>query len=136
MTDLSESVKGLWWSHPPKGDDAHGLVDCQLANGSLSAIRYNEDRSPIYGEPVPADAALRLLAAEASDRLGWQWRLREYKGVRTAEADRLGDCCWSAETSGIVFVTSPDQFTFTPDELLACLHGRYLLDAAMKERAT
>lgn len=92
----------------------------------------SEDRGP-EPTPVSADAALRLLAAEASDRLGWKW---------TVDKGADGEP-WYALCGSTHWYSMPgsDAYDFTQglggygfDDAVAALHGKFLLETAMKAK--
>lgn len=76
---------------------------------------------------IPAHVALRLLAAEASDRLGWVWEVRRDNDGKAKSASPGSWVEWRRD--GHVTVESD----FNSDELLACQHGRFLLADALRE---
>lgn len=141
------------WSKPVKGaygwsvDSAHrgpdGATKVGLfADGEL--VIRNDDGS----HSAPRDVVLRLLAAEASDRIGWVWEQSvETKGagnmVMLADAftafDHTGGVVahWEKERCeneiGFWVRDAEDRHLYDPDELLACLHGRFLLADALRE---
>ncbi len=73
-------------------------------------------------------STLRLLSAEASDRLGLQWAT--VLGASSGQCScRLG--IWAAAGEG------EPQFTvtawqWTPEEMLAAMYGRFLLESAIE----
>ncbi len=98
---------------------------------------------------IPAHVALRLLAAEASDRLGWVWRPYQMPPGPLHMCCEIGGEWWFDNgTSGAgTPVEATPTFRFglvkssvhggmpfpTPDELLALHHGRFLLEDALRE---
>lgn len=82
------------------------------------------------------DVVLRLLAAEASDREGFEWRVEQEPGGQghPTIVRLLGQwCVWRYIPEGHFYCVADD--TFAGDELLAALHGRFLLEDAIKEGA-
>jgi hypothetical protein len=92
-------------------------------------------------ELASGDEVLRLLAAEASDRLGWVWEVENMGRsvgwvAQSVPADMPSvlKFRWLDNGSGPVS-TKPQTFGHTPDELLAALHGKFLLEDAIREQA-
>ena len=83
---------------------------------------------------IPAHVALRLLAAEASDRLGLKWEVvvDEFTGrlcVRREEWPAI----WFVGHDGKIESEANYGCPDTPDELLAAMWGRFLLEDALRE---
>jgi len=120
------------WSKPVKDGDGHWRSEtvgapmghyhaALLADGMIGEAN---DRVTA----IPAHVALRLLAAEASDRLGLAWYLTpDFTGSHC----KVGE--WQLRTDGAI--TFEPGVCETPDQLLAALHGRFLLEDAMREGA-
>lgn len=88
-----------------------------------------EVSDPDGGLEFPRDVVLRLLAAEASDRLGWVWEVGG-TSVRGRKGSEVVD--WSVcPVDGIR--TESDLYLFSPDDVLASLMGRFLLADAIRE---
>ena len=118
------------WSNPVK--DSGGEWSSGLDNGDAEATA-NELDVTVYGRhschSAPRDVVLRLLAAEASDRLGWVWEVGGIS-VRGRKGSEVVD--WSVcPVDGIR--TESDLYLFSPDDVLASLHGRFLLADALRE---
>ena len=79
---------------------------------------------------IPRDAVLRLLAAEASDRLGWVWEVERFPGsVRVKKAGKHYVNWMDDPPEGTVDISGG-----TTDEILAAMHGRFLLLDALEGR--
>lgn len=119
------------WSKPVKDEDG----DWRSETVGAPMGHYHDAllRDGYIGEgmdrqtAIPAHVALRLLAAEASDRLGWVWEVDE-GFVSARRAGSVGSPC-IVNRDGIRFGTSSPQ----PDELIAAMHGRFLLSDALRE---
>jgi len=98
----------------------------ELECGDVCVVNTSGDAAA-----APRDVVLRLLAAEASDRLGWVWEV----GGNTARGRKgIDSVDWSVcPVDGIR--TESDLYLFGPDDVLASLVGRFLLEDAMKEGA-
>lgn len=136
------------WSKPEKKEAQWNAKnfetgeDVSLENGEVQVC----DRHTCHS--APRDVVLRLLAAEASDRLGWEW-----VPFRVSHLSPLfmhcpvGEWWYDNGTSGPDTPAEvPPAFRFnlvrdgsgflpdlTPDQLLAALHGRQLLEDKMNE---
>lgn len=116
--EWSKPVKGPYGWSVDRGETKLGL----FWDGDL-VIRDDD-----YGSPTaPRDVVLRLLAAEASDRLGWVWEVRRDNDGKAKSASPGSWVEWRRD--GHVTVESD----FNSDELLACQHGRFLLADALRE---
>lgn len=143
------------WSKPVKGDEDTWRVTLDngysegsiviFSDGEITAEREatGDDGGTVYA-PVhaPRDVVLCLLAAEASDRLGWVWDIANFGGVlgwiaqgsaddeprfRWIRGDREHEPVADRTT---VFRPLPAN---SPDELLAAQHGYFLLADAIRE---
>ncbi len=124
MSEWTKPVKGadgVWVSEytprdHPTGDDVSVVLD---DNGMLGE---SEEGLAVY---APRDIVLRLLAAEASDRLGWVWEVTPEKAQTGAHLE----VSWEVMAEGVTFTGSYQ--TREHDALIASLHGRFLLEDAM-----
>lgn len=82
----------------------------------------------LEGIYCPRDVVLRLLAAEASDRLGWVWEVDTGDWIASG-----GKSMWGRHAETGEPITYDDHFGFTDDDLLASLMGRFLLADALRE---
>jgi hypothetical protein len=143
------------WSKPVKGADGIWRLRENDSDGDLVAVNVNRvEIIEAYDQGgAPRDVVLRLLAAEASDRLGWVW------GLVTRGPPRIEHYQWNPELTqqlngyliiemrrfGVLVEWSqdgPEDFVcsrleagggFTEDDLLAALHGKYRLADAVRE---
>lgn len=101
-------------------------IELRNAAGDLIAF-------PVRCPDGNGDDYLRLLAAEASDRLGWTWTVDPYPEFPSAEfvVGGFGMGGWQVH-GGAYHWHARLRDGETPDELLAALHGKYLLDDAMR----
>lgn len=122
------------WSKPVKeGEewvckeiDAAGDVVTLFANGTLMV----EAQAGWSEGSAPRDVVLRLLAAEASDRLGWVWEVERFPGsVRVKKAGKHYVNWMDDPPEGTVDISGG-----TTDEILAAMHGRFLLLDALEGR--
>lgn len=136
------------WSKPVKDECGRwvavfGGESVTLEDGVIAASQFDTGFAS-----APRDVVLRLLAAEASDRLGWDWRPYRMPPVGPLHMSTAAGEWWFDDgTSGDgTPVESPPTFRFhalpgdggglvflTPDELLAAMHGRFLLADALRE---
>jgi hypothetical protein len=144
------------WSKPEKGDDGiwrtRSLDPSDIGGADIGGAELNKwglEVQRVAGEQshagtviMPPAAAVALLAAEASDRLGWKWR--RYQPTPTAPihmCNPYSDWWFDAGAKVPTFryeVCIPDPDTHlsrTADELLASLHGLTLLREAMAVKA-
>jgi len=116
------------WSKPVKGPYGWSVDRGETRVG----IFWDGDlviRDDDYGSPTaPRDVVLRLLAAEASDRLGWVWEVNTGEWIASS-----GKSMWGRHAETGEPITYDDHFGFTADELLAAMHGRFLLEDALRE---
>ena len=120
------------WSKPVKeGDEwesellgsAYGYKRVSVADDEV-CVETN-----ISAIPAPRDVVLRLLAAEASDRLGWVWEVERFPGsVRVKKAGKHYVNWMDDPPEGTVDISGG-----TTDEILASLHGKFLLADAIRE---
>lgn len=117
--EWSKPVKGPYGWSVDRGETKLGL----FWDGDL-VIRDDD-----YGSPTaPRDVVLRLLAAEASDRLGWVWEVDTGDWIASG-----GKSMWGRHAETGEPITYDDHFGFTADDILASLHGRFLLADALRE---
>lgn len=123
------------WSKPVKDEDGDWatriVVDTRFPSSAMlsaEGLRIAEFGTD-YAASAPRDVVLRLLAAEASDRLGWVWEVGG-TSVRGRKGSEVVD--WSVcPVDGIR--TESDLYLFSPDDVLASLMGRFLLADAIQE---
>jgi hypothetical protein len=131
------------WSKPVKGPYGWSVGGGETKLG----LFWDGDlviRDDDYGSPTaPRDVVLRLLAAEASDRLGWVWevgkneaghlRARCYPDASKEPASDWG--AWSAwgPRGEATFQIAYWNAELTGDALIALAHGRFLLQDALRE---
>lgn len=133
------------WSKPVKEADGRWTMRLGEWNRAPFVSVSAEDvyaLSENEGALSPRDVVLRLLAAEASDRLGWVWDIANFGGVlgwiaqgstddeprfRWIRGDREHEPVADRTT---VFRPLPAN---SPDELLAAQHGYFLLADAIRE---
>ena len=125
------------WSKPVKeGDEwesellgsAYGYKRVSVADDEV-CVETN-----ISAIPAPRDVVLRLLAAEASDRLGWVWEQGDTSEGEPMFRLAIGGPYLQWKTigaRGFEFRQAPQPLT--PDEFLAAMHGRFLLADAIRE---
>ena len=129
------------WSKPVKGDGDtwrvtldNGYSDGSIvifSDGEITAEREatGYDGGTVYDAVhTTRDVVLRLLAAEASDRLGWVWEVDAGEWIASS-----GMSMWGRHAETGEPITYDDHFGFTSDELLASLMGRFLLADALRE---
>ena len=128
------------WSKPVKGADGWSAnlsprndtkwrvgVDATLdAEGLCVVDGFGHDAAV-----APRDVVLRLLAAEASDRLGWVWEVGNDPNIGWHASS--GESLWGRHASTGRPITADDHFGMNPDELLASLHGAFMLEDALRE---
>lgn len=144
------------WSKPVKGDGDtwrvtldNGYSDGSIvifSDGEITAEREatGDDGGTVYAAVhTTRDVVLRLLAAEASDRLGWVWevgkndaghlRARCYPDASKEPASDWG--AWSAwgPRGEATFQIAYWNAELTGDALIALAHGRFLLADALRE---
>ena len=134
------------WSKPEKGADG----EWGSGGRGLNAMRVDKDGAVVFEsedvtwrQSAPRDVVLRLLAAEASDRLGWVWevgkndaghlRARCYPDASKEPASDWG--AWSAwgPRGEATFQIAYWNAELTGDALIALAHGRFLLQDALRE---
>lgn len=141
------------WSKPVK--DGAGGWECQLQLAGpdgmdILAVRGNRVSLSHSGSYItaPRDVVLRLLAAEASDRLGWVWSPlnRTAHGYEMNATDASCEPLEPGEVGEVTLHYLAKAFTAAAgeevrvyievvyvDELLAAMHGRFLLADALRE---
>ena len=124
------------WSKPVKGADGVTRM-AEVSPVGRTVAECDGERVflcvPSEAEEVsaPREVVIRLLAAEASDRLGWVWVPDADNDGRIVGMDTAGGSNYVIwRESGVVAIDAGD---FTPDELLAAMHGRFLLEEALRE---
>lgn len=151
--EWSKPVKaeGGWSAHlSPRNDTKWGVgADATLDAEGLCVV----DGIGHDAASAPRDVVLRLLAAEASDRLGWVWELvtrgppriehyqwnpeltQQLNGYLIIEMRRFGVLVEWSQDGPEDFVCSRLEAGggFTEDDLLAALHGKYRLADAVRE---
>ena len=74
-----------------------------------------------------------LLAKDASERLGWEWAIDGTAGYDQFFYEaRCAYGEWAEYGDGYRFMSNEERPLLGADELLAILHGRFLLDRAIK----
>lgn len=79
------------------------------------------------------EAALRLLAAQASHRLRWKWRIDTATRTARTGSRVKGHMIWSISDEGDAVLTT--HLAPTSIDPLAALHGKFLLEDAIREAA-
>jgi hypothetical protein len=140
------------WSKPEK--NAGGNYETSSIEGSITAtaslengqLFHEMDQWTTADGPIPADAALRLLAAEASERLGYEWLIENTesslgpKVIATAKPKKPSSHesitwhRWLGYEGTNETELGVDYQGATGDEVLAALHGKFLLDDAVKAK--
>ena len=124
--EWSKPVKlnGGWYMGTPDGESVQlASLDGQWRVGDLGVTSGTGEAAS-----APRDVVLRLLAAEASDRLGWVWEVDTGDWIASG-----GKSMWGRHAETGEPITYDDHFGFTADDLLASLHGRFLLADALRE---
>jgi hypothetical protein len=130
------------WSKPVKGKEGADFGWTSTAFGGNADATVNEfdvsvcDRFECHS--APRDVVLRLLAAEASDRLGWVWEVAvDILTGRLAASHDGWTPTWEVnfEGNGVMASLTDPGLPDSPDELLAAIHGRFLLEESMREGA-
>ena len=124
------------WSKPVKDEDGDWatriVVDTRFPSSAMlsaEGLRIAEFGTD-YAASAPRDVVLRLLAAEASDRLGWVWEVERFPGsVRVKKAGKHYVNWMDDPPEGTVDISGG-----TTDEILAAMHGRFLLLDALEGR--
>lgn len=127
------------WSDPAKGPDGEFSTELLGSNYGFKRVGLKDGdevciETDLASVTAPRDVVLRLLAAEASDRLGWVWEV-----VRGTDEDpdlwaaRCGSTSWWA-----VGVSGSLNFEqglggYGREEIVAAMHGRFLLQDALRE---
>ena len=137
------------WSKPVKGKD--GRWESESLADQSRAIDLNEQGTVrIFADYddacyAPRDVVLRLLAAEASDRLGWVWEVRvfdeAYEDDEEWSEDERGEAVttdawrgrWAEDCGTLVWHPMSGRHGFTSDAVLAAYHGKFLLEDALRE---
>lgn len=77
--------------------------------------------------------SLAQMASEANARLGWVWEIHGTAGAGEFFYEaRCDDGEWAEYDDGYRFMPNEERPLLGTDELLAILHGRFLLDRALR----
>ena len=137
MDEWSKPVKtGDEWESERLGS-AYGYKRVGVADD----VRIDTDLSSVS---APREVVLRLLAAEASDRLGWVWEVerdnaehfvsRENHGPRFVATCPMMGIVWRMDDPGTFYMNLLYRANpLTVDNHLASLHGCFLAEDALRE---
>lgn len=118
---------GDWRTDRIHREAPFGLDAVSVLANDVDVMRVNtEDETHIS---VTRDAMLKVLAAEANDRVGWKWTV-EYFTDDLCWVARCGSAAWTCYGKTGAYEFEPGIGGFGFDDVIAALHGKYLLEAA------
>lgn len=128
------------WSKPVKAlGGAWRMAAAKVGPDGIDCVHFEEGLLRITNDDgwhaAPRDVVLRLLAAEASDRLGWVWEVAR-RTTNLGTRYWLADCekgRWEGGGRDALVFEPHGQPVLAPDELLAAMWGRFLLEDALRE---
>ncbi len=116
----------MTWSQPEQSTTGYWSSE----EGGGKSVGILGDEFDIDAATAPRDVVLRLLAAEASARLGWEWSIElpaQVVAYKDAERARGPIGRWIKSAAGQL-IWCPYLSHVMKDEMLASLHGKHLFE--------